>query len=644
MNETFTNVSSERDVLQKIVACWMSAFSPRVLSYRASRGLHDEPLLAVVVQKMVRADRAGVMFTADPATDDRSRVVIEAAFGLGEVVVSGQVEPDTYVVSKEGPSVVEVRTGLKHYKIVSDPTGDKRIPLSEHEGRARVLSDAEVLELTRLAIDIEQHYGFPQDVEWAYENERLYVVQSRPITTLKGRREAAVEGAPQGERGVELLTGLGASPGIVSGRVCVLGSVQEGDRLERGDVLVASMTSPDWVPVLRRASALVTDSGGMTCHAALVSRELRVPCVVGTRRATQVLRNGETITVDGTSGKVFAGLQGPSAEERQLRPVEPPPPQTGLTPASSTLATRLYVNLAIAQDADAVAALPVDGVGLLRAEFMIADALSGRHPSKLLAEGGREELVTALTQSVGRIAQAFAPRPVIYRTYDFRTNEFRQLAGGEQYEHQEANPMIGYRGCFRYVKDPSLLQVELDVLARVREKTPNVHVMIPFVRTKWELEACLALIDAHPLGRDRKLERWIMAEVPSVAYWIPQYAKLGIRGLSIGSNDLTQLMLGVDRDSEVCAELFDESDEAVLDVIGRIITTARAHGLKTSLCGQAPSNQPAFAEHLVRMGIDSISVNPDAALAARRAIDEAERRLLLEVARRGLTTERCPEP
>ncbi len=640
MNETFTNVSGADALVEAIVDCWASAFSPRVLAYRAGQRLDDEPQIAVVVQEMAEAVASGVMFTANPADGDRSTLVIEGAPGQGEVVVGGQVEPDCYFVAKDTLHVRHAHTGIKTHKIVRGPDGrDQTVTLSGDERTRRVLTDEQVVAIARLGRAVEEHYGSPQDTEWVVTpSGDIRLVQSRPITTLSDDAGGGGDGDAAGAQGSGVIVrGLAAAPGIAAGRARVLSSVKDGHLLQDGEILVAPMTNPDWVPTMRRAAGLVTDGGGMTCHAAIVSRELRVPAIVGARNATTVLRDGELITVDGAKGEVRAG-DATAALAQTAVGTQPAAAATvaaapGAPRPDEPLATRLYVNLAMADRAEEAAAMAVDGVGLLRAEFMITDALGGMHPKKLLADGRRQDFVDAMATSLARVTRAFAPRPVVYRAMDFRTNEFRGLEGGAEFEPEENNPMIGYRGCYRYVREPDVFAMELDVLARVREETPNLHLMLPFVRTLWELEACLELIDASPLGRQRGLLRWVMAEVPSVVYRIADYAAAGIDGVSIGSNDLTQLVLGVDRDSEICAELFDAADAAVLAAIEAIITAARDNGLTSSLCGQAPSNNPAFAEHLVRFGITSVSVTPDAAAATRRVLASSERRLLLEAAR-----------
>jgi pyruvate, water dikinase len=652
MHRTITDVVGADDVIAAVRSCWASLYGHRVVAYRAHHNIVEEPVIAVVVQAMVDPAAAGVLFTVAPS-GQRDRLVIEAAYGAGESVVSGTVEPDTFTVLRDGPRLLEARIGAKATQLVRDSSGARVTEQVAAADTARLAIDFDtVVDLARLGLRVEEHYGSPQDVEWAIADSQLWLVQSRPITTLvaaeasydvrTGSGDAASDnggGSPQA-----MVSGLASAPGVSVGRVRILDSAAEGATLLDGEVLVATMTSPDWVPAMRRAAALVTDGGGMTCHAAIVSRELGIPGVVGTRNATSMLHDGDLVTVDGSSGQIFDGdvtswlLSGssdapdtvsaiPTGEERGegdgIRAVEP-----------EALGTRLYVNLAMAERAADVAAMPVDGVGLLRAEFLLADALGGAHPRHVLAEGRRPEFVAAMNETLLRITTAFAPRPVVYRTTDFRTNEFRALTGGEAYEPVEANPMIGFRGAFRYLSEPEVFQMELEVLARVREQTPNLVVMLPFVRTLWELDRCLGLIRSSGLGGQHDLKVWVMAEVPSVVHYLDDYANLGIDGVSIGSNDLTQLILGVDRDSETCAELFNESDPAVIDAIGQIVEGCRRNGITSSLCGQAPSNHPAFAELLVAMGITSVSVNPDAVPATHRALATAERRLLLDASRR----------
>jgi pyruvate,water dikinase len=617
MHRSFTNVV-EVDLIDRVLDCWVSLYGDRAVAYRAERNLTDEPAIAVVVQAMLASDRAGVMFTTD---DTGEAIIIEASYGLGEFVVAGTVEPDSYHVDRTSGRLTEIHIGNKSSALVSTPTGQVTEALDPDRAASQVLTSMEIVQLAKLGMAIEQHYGCPQDIEWVFVGNDLAFVQSRPITF----------GTSASERRV-LLHGLGVGRGTASGRVRILTSPKQGGQFLDGEVLVAEMTSPDWVPILRRASALVTDAGGSTCHAAIVSRELGIAGVVGTRTATTDLHDGDLVTVEAASGQVLAGAATPAETPRLVT-------TSVATPAAAeALATKLYVNLAVADRAAEVAALPVDGVGLLRGEFMITSALNGIHPRQLIADGDQQQFIDGMTGELSTIAGAFFPRPVVYRTMDFRTNEFRNLTGGDRFEPHEENPMIGFRGCYRYIKDPETFALELEALARTRDRFPNLHVMIPFVRTKWELDACLEAIDHSALGNDRSLRLWVMAEVPSIVYRIPDYAASGIDGVSIGSNDLTQLMLGVDRDSEICAELFDADDDAVKWAIDQIIASCRSVGITSSLCGQAPSDRPEFAEFLVRAGIDSISVNPDVVHDVRATIAAAERRMLLEHARNRLTS------
>lgn len=628
MNRSFVNVKSGDEVVRNVQEVWASLYSPRVIYYRKRLELPGEPGIAVIVQAMVNSEKSGVAFTVDPMSGDPQTIVIEAAFGLGEVVVGGQVEPDHYEVAKTDLTIKNVRVGKKAFMLSRDSDGrNTTVPLGPERGGERVLSDAEVRSVAEIVRRDEQHYGTPQDTEWAIEGKTVHLVQSRPAHAVHPSAGTAIRAEEAPAR--ELIRGLGASPGIVSGAVRIVATPEAANALQAGEILVAGMTSPDWVPYMRRAGAIVTDSGGTTSHAAIVSRELGLPCVVGAHSATSVLKTGMVVTVDGSSGTVVSGRQEVAIPASNGR-TAPGQDSAAFGMSVPITGTRLLVNLAEPERAVAVAALPVDGVGLLRAEFMLLSAFKGVHPRKLLQEGHQSEFIDRMAGQLRIFADAFYPRPVVYRSTDFRTNEFRRLEGGEQYEPHEENPMIGVRGAYRYMQDPELFRAELEALKEVRKTRPNLQLMLPFVRTGKEFRACKRLIDDAGLTDEADFELWVMAEVPSIVYWLSDYAKLGVTGVSIGSNDLTQLVLGIDRDNELLAPIFDERDKAVTETIRVIIREAHAHGLRTSICGQAPSVYPDYAEMLIRFGIDSISVNPDAVVQARYHMAAAEQRFLLE--------------
>jgi pyruvate,water dikinase len=542
-------------------------------------------------------------------------------------VVSGSVSPDRYVVAKE--TLTTLRREVRRKELTIEPSedgGTTTRELAGEEAERPVLSEEEVRRVAELGVRIERHYAAPQDTEWAVDADgAIWMLQSRPVTATGGVPLAEPAAAARGEL---LVRGLGAAPGMASGAVRVIAELSAADGLREGEVLVTHMTAPDWVPLMRRAAAIVTDSGGMTCHAAIVSRELGIPCVVGTAEATKVLRDGELVTVDAGEGVVTEGASAPA------RPQAAEPGSGSAAPAAPVTGTKVLINLSEPSQLQRAAGLDADGCGLLRAELMVVEALEGVHPRLLIEEGRGERFVERMAESLNAFAAAFAPRPITYRTIDFRTNEFRGLRGGERFEPEEANPMIGYRGALRYTREPDLLRLELDAIARVwDEGHTNFHVMIPFVRTPREVVAVREQMTAAGLLGRAGFELWVMAEVPSVLFHLPRYAELGVAGISIGSNDLTQLVLGADRDSELVADVFDERDAAVTEYISQLLGRARELGLQTSICGQAPSVHPEYAELLVRGGIDAISVNMDALDRARRLIAAAERRLLLDAAR-----------
>jgi pyruvate,water dikinase len=613
--------------LEAVRACWASLYGARTIAYRRAQGVPEALMgIAVVVQRQVDARCAGVMVPVDPMTGSRERLVIEAAFGLGENVVSGQVSPDRWTLEKETLEVVTQRVGEKATEVVPGADGGvvRRETVPDRRGRL-ALADRQARALGRLGVEIERHFGVPQDIEWAIDAAgEVWILQTRPVTA--GVEPARRRAEPGGDG--PIVCGLGASPGTATGTARVLESAADAGRLAEGDVLVTHMTAPDWAAVMRRAAAIVTETGGMTCHAAIVARELGIPCVVGAADATALVRDGRAVEVDATAGQVR-----PAPELAPPRPSAPP----AAAPAAAggpVTGTRVLLNLSEPSRAAAAAALPSDGVGLVRAELMLLEALEGRHPALLIEQGRGDELVERMAGAIATFARAFAPRPVTYRSYDFRSNEFRGLEGGDRFEPLEANPMIGYRGALRYVADPGLVRLELAALRRAWDGgARNLHLMIPFLRTPAELAGCRELVrEAGLLGRPG-FELWVMAEVPSILFHLRRYAELGVHGISIGSNDLTQLMLGADRDSELLAGTFDERDPAVVAAVTRLIRDARGLGLATSICGQAPSVHPEYADLLVRAGIDAISVTPDALEATRRNVAAAERRLLLEAAR-----------
>jgi len=620
---TFLNVTGEDAVVEAVRGCWASLFEARAIFYRNDQGFdHLSVAIAVPVQRMIQSQCSGVMFTAETNTGDRSKIEIEAVWGLGEAIVSGETTPDNYRVDKESLRILSKQVVDQETQLVRNPQATDHgeanlwLPVPGELRQQQKLSDEQIVALARIGKQVEEHYGQPQDIEWAEEGGELFIVQSRAVTVLT-ERSAEEEG--ESETAPVLLNGAAASPGVASGPVRIVVSASEIDIVRQGDVLVAEMTTPDFVPAMKRAAAIVTDRGGRTAHAAIVSRELGIPCVVGTGSATATLRHDQLVTVDGSQGRVYEGR----AEARLAWAAQ----EKKRWAAASTVKTRtrVYVNLAEPDLADVVATRNVDGVGLLRAEFIVAAI--GEHPRLAIDEGRSEAYIQKLAEGLLKFARAFDPRPVVYRTTDFKTNEYRNLRGGEKYEEFEENPMIGYRGASRYIRDIDVFRLELEAIKRVRKQHPNLWVMIPFVRTPLELAGVKQVMEQEGLARSQDFKLWMMAEVPSNALILDKFIDVGIDGISIGSNDLTQLVLGIDRDNARFAKEFDERNEAVMWALERLIKTASARGVTSSICGQAPSDYPELTQKLVQWGITSVSVNPDVIDKTREIIGEAEARL-----------------
>jgi len=645
--ETFLNVKGAEDLVRTTVKCWSSLFTPRAVFYRDQKGFkHEQVLISVGVQKMVNAKAAGVMFTLDPVTGETDKIIIEANWGLGESVVSGSVTPDHYIVDKETLNLIDEKIVKKTVEYVRDPETGKTqhadVPRERQEKPC--LTNEEIKRLAELGREIEAHYGKAQDIEFAVDSgvpflESVFIVQSRPETVWSAKKETPSVKGPKPEAAPATLSaakvvikGIAAGKRAIGTGVArvVLTAEDAAKMVQEGDILVTTMTNPDYVPFMRIAGAIVTDKGGVTAHAAIVSRELGIPCIVGTEHATEKMETGQGYTVDAKSGVVYAGIIS--------TPEEPPIVPRGATGAAlesaPVTATQIYMNLGVPEKVDEYKGLPFDGIGLMRIEFILASYI-GEHPLYLLETNQAQKFVDKLAEGVATVARAIQPRPVVVRFSDFKTNEYRELKGGEKYEIEEANPMLGWRGASRYISKwyEEAFRLECRAIRKCREewRLTNVWVMLPVIRTVWEAKRCLEIMKEEGLERGRDFQVWFMAETPAIAIMADEFSKL-CDGFSIGSNDMTQGVLMIDRDSERLGLMgyFDERDPAIKRIIAHLIKVAHRNGVTVSICGEGPSNLPDFTEFLVRCGIDSISVNNDAVVRTRQWVASLEQKVMLE--------------
>ncbi|MFI5240990.1 MAG: phosphoenolpyruvate synthase [Microgenomates group bacterium] len=619
---SFLNVQGEANVLDKVRECWASLFTERSIFYRVENKVkHENVKVSVVVQRMVQSDVSGVMFSIDPVKNDKERIIIEAVWGLGEMIVQGSVVPDTYIVQKDTFDILSKEISNQSVQLIKEGTETKEVEVPQKIRDVQKITDEEIIKLAKYSDKLQKHYFFPQDSEWAREDGELFIVQTRPVTTIPNQKGATKVSDGEAMKMAEapILSGAAASPGIGTGPVKILKSPKEISKVQKGDVLVAPMTSPDYVPAMKKAAAIITDQGGQTSHAAIVSRELGIPAVVGANDATTKLKEGQIVTVNGATGQVFMGSKVTVNETKEAKPDK-------AKRSKLRTATKVYVNLAEPELANKVSKMNVDGVGLLRAEFMIANI--GIHPKEAIKLKKQEHFVSKLTEDLTTFCKAFDPKPIIYRATDFKTNEYRSLPGGKFWEPEEPNPMLGFRGAFRYVNNPEAFNLELEAIREVRKKHKNLHLMIPFVRSPAELVRVKRLVATQDLFKDSSFKFLMMVEIPVNVIQIEDFIDVGIDGVSIGSNDLTMLVQGTDRDNSEVAQEFDERSPSVLWALRRVIRRCAKRGVTTSICGQAPSQYPEIVEKLVKWGITSISVNPDVIDRTREIVHDAERRIV----------------
>lgn len=643
--DTYLHIHGEEELVEYVRKCWASLWTSRAIYYREKQKYnHFDVSLSVVVQKMVNSEKSGVMFTANPINSNRDEMMINASWGLGEAVVSGTVTPDEYTINKADKSILEKNIAEKNTMVVKAASGigteevSIKDTLGEEYIHGECLTSKELDTLIEYGKKIESLYGSVQDIEWGIDRDtkKLYILQSRPITTLKDPGKEVDAAVEENEVLEMIVRGLAASPGIGRGKVKKIKDVSEISLVEDGDILVTGMTNPDMVPAMRKAAGVVTDEGGRTCHAAIVSRELGIPCIVGAKEATKLLEDGMKVTVDATRGVVYKGFVLKEKEEKKVDTVSGG--SFGITDEFRRLvapvtATKIYMNLGEPDLIERYKDLPFDGIGLMRTEFIFTNMI-GAHPMYLVKTGQGDMMVEKLAEGISKVASAIFPRQLTVRLSDFRTNEFRGLKGGDEVEPIEQNPMIGWRGVSRYISPEyeEGFRLECRAMKKVREEfgLTNVVAMLPFVRTPEELVVVKGIMAEEGLVQGKDFKIWIMAEVPSVVFQAEEFAEL-VDGFSIGSNDLTQLVMGADRDSGVLNNMgyFDERNEAVKRAIKILIDACLKKGKTISICGQGPSQYPEFAEFLVECGITSMSVNPDTVDYTRRLVASVEQKMIL---------------